>query len=317
MRQTRSSTKKTQTRLTFTPIPSSPGPTTAPDEAQPRVAAIRYEPSLTPSKMPRIAKVSPSKFNPKSKTHPAETMALPTPAPSSQVHENDEDISSSTPSESEIPVSSKTFGRFARPRATKMLPLTPKSSKASAGKAISPLLHQQSLGSPSQHASAEVDTDDPVSLSSPQKRRASPKFNLRSSARLRGHPKKEVSSVDDSFTPKTNELESRSRNVRRKLSFSAGNIKSSDDDECAKPSASVGNKEATVPIKGTGSRNSEESSEDLVVAPRRRRLSTRSIPRLPTTGSDSGVSREQVANDLQEDLDNLRDSGKCRAENYD
>lgn len=306
MRETRSATKKKQTRLAFAPIPSSsPVAAAFANETQRQVAAVRYEQPLTPSKLPRIALSSPLKFKSSPESSRDGKMALPTPAPSSQMVQKDSEDSDSTQSESEIPVSSSTFGRFSRPRTrgSNTLLLTPQSTKANG---ISPF---QKLGSAGEGASAEVDSDDEEPLSSPRKRRATPSANLRSSTRLRNKPKAKATTFDETTKLESGEQKPLSRKLRRKLSFSGSTINSSADDDDLKLSSSKRNKEKTAPIRATGSPSSEESSEDLVGPQRRRRLTTRNIPDSPAADSDSDVFQKQAAHDLEEDLNDLRDSG--------
>lgn len=261
MPQTRSSTKRKQSRLTFTPIPSS-SPVAATGN---RAAFVRIEQSLTPSKMSRKPVSSASKHSPTFKLSSPEKKTLPTPAPSSQIGQKDEESSDSTETESEIPVSSRTFGRYARPGTggSNTPPLTPQSSKASAADPLFP-----------------------------------PEANI----------------FDETLKRKTDERKPTFRKLRRRLSFSLSTVSSSADEDCVKPSSSRRNKQATALARAAGSPSNEGSSEDVIVPQRRRRLITRNIPDPHEIDSDSRVSQNQVNDDLQEDLDDLHNSGEFRVE---
>ena len=238
---------------------------------------------------------------------------MPTPAPSSQIDQKDGDSSDSTQTESEIPVSSKVFGRYARPtnRSSDTVPFTPRSSKASAAYTLSPLIHQNKL----KRSSSEVDIDVSENVSRPQEQTSSPSTNLRSSARLRNHSKQGAATRNEISKPKTDEGEPSFRNLRRKLSTSASPISfPAKNDSIKLPSKR--NKTARILSKMPASPSSEGSSED-VVSPRQRRRPITEIAPDPLkidSDSDSGVSQEQVADELQEDLKDIRDSGEYYAE---
>ena len=318
MPQTRSSTKK-QTRLTFTPIPSSsPTPATTLDQTRPRASFIQSEQPLTPSKMARNPAIPAAKLSSITKKLPVEKVALPTPAPSSQIEHNyDEDSSDSTQTESEIPVSSNTFGRYARPRSggSNTLPLTPQSSKASTANAVSSVPRPQDIGSLFQRASTEVDIDNTVKLSSPRKRRASPWTNLKTSSRLQTQSKPGATILSETSNSKTDEREPIFRKLRRRLSSSASTIDSSANNDWVKSSSSRKNKAATAPTRATDSPTSEGSSDDVVVPRRGRRLITQKRADPSETDLESSVSGKQAADELKEDLDDLRNSGEYLHEN--
>lgn len=98
----RSSRKKRQTQLSFSPLPSSsPAASQYPEQIQQRAAAIRYDSDASPTKKRRIAIQSHHKppsgtFGPRQQRiqimipspSPSKTYEqLPTPAPSSQVRD--------------------------------------------------------------------------------------------------------------------------------------------------------------------------------------------------------------------------------------
>lgn len=314
---TRSSTKK-QSRLTFTPIPSSsPAPATALDQTG-HASFVQSELSPTPSKMARKPTSPATKLSSTTEKSPAKKVTLPTPAPSSQIEQNyDEDSSDSTQTESEIPVSSNTFGRYARRRSggSNTLPLTPQSSKVPTANAMSSVLHPQDIGSPSQRASVEVDIDKTVNFSSPWKRRASPSTNLRSSGRLKIHSKPEANILNEISKSKTDERHPIVRKLRRRSSSSASTINSSANNDWVKSSSSRKNKAAIALTRTADSPTSEGSSEDVVVPRRRRRLVTQERAEPSEADLESSVSKKQVADELKEDLDDLRNSGEYPNEN--
>lgn len=250
-----------QTQLNFIPIPSS-SPIGTPEK---RAAFYRTENCLTPSKTSSNAPSSASKLSSGLKIFPAETMVLPTPAPSSQIGQKDEESSDSTQTESEIPVGSRIFGRYARRGASgsNALPLTPQSGKKSDSKVLTP---------------------------------------------------SEAVVFNETLKRKTDERKPPFRKLRRKLSSSVGTVSSSSNEDDVRPSLFRRKRQATFSDKMTDSSSNEGSSEDIISPKRRKRYITRNMPDLPEKDSDSEVPQNQVADDLKEDLDDLRDSSEFHFE---
>lgn len=250
-----------QTRLAFTPIPSS-SPIGTPEK---RAAFFRTEHSPTPSKISSKATSSASKPSSTLKISPVENMGLPTPAPSSQIVQKDGDSSDSTQSESEIPVGSRIFGRYAR-RGTggsNALPLSPSSTKKATSKALIP---------------------------------------------------SEVVLFDETLKRKTDERKSPFRKLRRRLSSSALSLSSSSNQDNVKQPLSPRKKQTTSTDRIASSPIDEGSSEDIITPTRRKRRITRNMPDTSEENSNSEIPRDQVADDLQEDLDDLRDSSEFYSE---
>lgn len=256
MPQTRSSTMR-QSRLTFAPIPSSSPIGTTENGA----TSIRTENFLTPSKVLHHTRSSASKLNSTLKISPVENMALPTPAPSSQIGQKDEESSDSTQTEPEILVSPRVFGRYARRgnSGSTTLPLTPQSRKK------------------------EPSSDTTFSV--------------------------QATNLDETLKRKTDERKPPPRKLRRRLSSSVRTVSSSSNEDDVMPSIIRRKKQATSSARVTGSISNEGSSED-VISPKRRRHITRNMPDPPGSDSESDLSQNQVADDLQEDLDDLRDSSE-------
>lgn len=229
------------------------------------MAFIQIENPFTPSKISSNATSSPSKTSPDLKILPAKKMALPTPAPSSQIGQKDEESSDSTQTESKTPKSSRIFGRYAR-RGTNSgdtLPLSPQSSKKSASNASFP---------------------------------------------------SESSILEETLKRKVDERKSPLRKFRRRLSSSARTVSSSSNEDDVKPSLFRKGKQETPSARMTISSSNEGSSEDVVAPQRRKRQISRNMPDSPGNDSDPELPHHQVANDLQEDLDDLRDSSEFYVE---
>lgn len=256
MPRTRSSAMR-QTRLTFTPVPSS-SPSGTPEK---RAASVRADRSPTPSKISSKATSSASKPSSTLKISTVENKGLPTPAPSSQIDQKDEGSSDSTQSESELPVGSRIFGRYARRGTSRSnkLPLSPLSSKEAASNALIP---------------------------------------------------SEAAAFDETLKRKVNERKSPFRKLRRRLSPSLTALSSSSNDDDVQPSLFKKKIPAISSDKMTRSPINEGSSEDIISPTRRKRLITRKLPDPSEKDSNSEISRNQVADDLQEDLDDLRDSSE-------
>lgn len=292
MPQTRSAAKKRQTRLLFTPVPSS-SPTAVIDSDH---TLVRVDHSPTPSRMPRLSKSSTSKTKSTTKIPrlTTEKTSLPTPAPSSQLNQNDEESSSdSTQTESENPISLRIFGRHARP----------------------PPLQRSEFESPLPSASGQDEIEFTGNLSSPRKRTGSPSTNLRSSARLRKHSKSEGAVWKKTSPPKIDQRGTLLRKLRRELSDSENTISSADNIDPVKPTSKKTN-ETRAPAEMPASGSGGESSEDVVVSRRRRKSITRDRPDTPKTDSHSEASQTQVDNDVKEDLVDLSGGGKCHAEYF-
>lgn len=256
MPQTRSSAMK-QTRLTFTPVPSS-SPIGTPEK---RAAFARNNPSSTPSKPSGKATSSASKPNSKLKISPVENVVLPTPAPSSQIDQKYEESSDSTQSESEIPVGSRIFGRHARRETSgsNMLPLSPRSSKKSS-------------------------SNEPISS--------------------------ESAIYDETLKRNVDEGKTPFRTSRRRLFPSVTTLSSSSNDNDAKPSLFKRKIPPVSSDKRRSSSSNEGSSEDIISPIRRKRRIIRSMPDSSEKDPDSHISRNEIVDDLREDLDDLRDSSE-------
>ncbi|KAL9001827.1 MAG: hypothetical protein Q9188_005215 [Gyalolechia gomerana] len=94
----RSSKKKQQTRLSFTPLPSSsPAATDLPEHTQTRIANVRYDLMASPTKKRRLAPPSSGtselgfRVNVPAANDSTIGGALPTPEPSSQIQAGHED----------------------------------------------------------------------------------------------------------------------------------------------------------------------------------------------------------------------------------
>lgn len=246
-----------QTRLTFTPVPSS-SPIGTPEK---RAAFARTEHSPTSSKVSSKATSSASKPSSTFKILPVENMVLPTPAPSSQIGQKDEESSDSTQTESEIPVGSRIFGRYAR---------------------------------------RETNGSNTLPLS-PQSRKDSPPKVLTSS---------EAVVFDETLKRKADQRNPPFRKLRRRLSSSAGSISSSSNEDEVKPSLFRKRKQATLLDRMTSSASNEGSSEEIVTPKQRKRRLRRNVPQSSETDPYSEISLNQVVDDLQEDLNDLRDSSE-------
>ena len=247
-----------QTRLTFTPVPSS-SPIGTPEK---RAAFARTEHSPTSSKISSKATSSASKPSSTLKISPVENMVLPTPAPSSQIGQKDEESSDSTQTESEIPVGSRIFGRYAR--------------RETGGSNTLPL--------------------------SPQSRKESPPSKALTSS--------EAVIFDETLKRKADQRKPPFRKLRRRLSSSAGTVSSSSNEDEVKPSLFRRRKQSTSLDRMTSSASNEGSSEEIATPKQRKRRLTRNVPQPSETDPNSEISLNQVTDDLQEDLNDLRDSSK-------
>ena len=256
MPQTRSSAMR-QTRLTFTPVPSS-SPIGTPEK---RAAFVRTDHSPTPSKISSKAASSASKPSSKLKILPVENMVLPTPAPSSQIDQKDEESSDSTQSESELPVGSRIFGRYTR-----------RGTSGSNKLPLSPLLSKQTV------------SNAPIPS--------------------------EAAAFDETLKRKVDERKSPFRKLRRRLSPSLTSVSSSSNDDEVKPSLFGRKISAVSSDKMTSSPINEGSSEDIIGPTRRKRRITRNMPESSEKDPNCEIPQNKVADDLQEDLDDLRDSSE-------
>lgn len=83
-----------------------------------------------------------------------------------------------------------------------------------------------------------------------------------------------------------------------------------EEDDQTNQTPSKKSKMNVIPTLATSvsTNNTDDSSEDLVISPKRRRLVAKNLEHSPQNELDH--SHNQVAEDLQEDLDDLRDTGK-------
>lgn len=111
----------------------------------------------------------------------------------------------------------------------------------------------------------------------------------------------------DEETDSQDELRLFTKRIPRRISFRTTADEVTDEEaEKFPPTFSKASRKATKdgPIETI----TLDSSEDAFVTPKRRRLSSRIIERLPKIISDG--SDEQAADDLREDLEDLREIGK-------
>lgn len=185
------SSQRRQTQLIFTPLLSSPAAKAKayPAQIQQRVAAVRHDEFSSPTRKGRIAKNSPitSYLSPdcghasQGRKLRSGNISLPTPVASSQTGPGksqggrDREVLSLSPdstshSETECPLSTKTFGRFARISKNKTKhQSTPEFPRRLGAKVASP----QIVGyHPTEPSPVQVDSDPDASHSSnPSKRR--------------------------------------------------------------------------------------------------------------------------------------------------
>ena len=391
MPRTRNSIGKRQTRLAFTPLPSSsPAAKNYPDQIQQRAAAVRYEDPTSPSRRLRSKQLLPSDLTlDGGNISSVEKMTLPTPAASSQANCRDElgifdvhcssgleliilcnlgqnDSSSTSDSSAqtdmEVPLTSRIFGRYARPPVDSdreiLASNPPKSSKinlksprlkpepasepdtlksSSDDEILLPRNRKSRLdaaaaslrrGNASEHPSAPRSPEDQGS--SAFKNLSSCGRTLRSSAaRSQNHIEAKIggtasnrgtrSSTSFHHHPNTAKIEAmNSVGTIQAQPKSQRSLRSSrpittnysiDDIDDLERDLTKGNKAAEMtPIKKGISSASEKSAESPVITPKRRRLFLRKAQASSSTNSDE--IPQQDAADLQEDMEDLRESGK-------
>lgn len=81
-----------------------------------------------------------------------------------------------------------------------------------------------------------------------------------------------------------------------------------DDEITQTPSKKSNSNAGLAPTRNLNTGDSDESSEDLVISPKRRRLVAKNFEDPPQNELDD--SHNQIAEDLQADMDDLRDTGK-------
>lgn len=110
--------------------------------------------------------------------------------------------------------------------------------------------------------------------------------------------------------PKSQDIHSPLSPAPSRLSSTAQSNTDGDDEIIQTPSRRSKRVTKTSPLVVVESDN-DETNENLVFSPKRRRLVTKNV--MNASYSDSQGSDNQIAEELQEDLDNLRDSGKMAA----
>ena len=86
------------------------------------------------------------------------------------------------------------------------------------------------------------------------------------------------------------------------------NTDEEDDETNQTPSKKSKMNVIPTPMMNVSTNDTDDSGEDLVISPKRRRLVAKNLEDPPQNELDN--SQNQVAEDLQEDLDDLRDTGK-------
>lgn len=252
-------------------------------------------------------------------------------------------------SETEGQRSSKTFGRLARPRDTDShtKPVAFNPSKKPITKAFSPIAAGfTNANSNSLHNSSGSSDEGDIPVRSTVRRKARPAVISsgsedesdpvlpKSGGRRENATKLEVfkNPKTQSLTPKSSragplgfilggttgnvplshsrrkkfDTQKTSREIERNTIES--DTDEEDDDINLTPSKK--SKMNVIPnlMTSVSTNDTDDSSEDLVISPKRRRLVAKTLEDLPQNELDN--SHNQVAEDLQEDLDDLRDTGK-------
>lgn len=160
---------------------------------------------------------------------------------------------------------------------------------------------QKSIETLSQSNVSSVTEEDRVS---PPKRKTRSSTRYNRCSKMAKHKNRNETETDGSEDP----VRSPTKRLRRRPSFSHSTNDTTDElAQTTRHSPSKANRKAAqpIPIKTTRSIITDDSSEDVVVTPRRR-LRKRTDPS-PMIGSKD--SEEQAA-DLREDLEDLRESGE-------
>ena len=165
------------------------------------------------------------------------------------------------------------------------------------------------------HDSSKSSEDDNIPIPKSMRRRnrpaASPPDDEDESDPVPPRSGRRLPSSRKQAIPKSPDIHSPLSPAPSRLSSTARiNTDDGDDEIIQTPSRKSKRVTKTSPLTVVES-DGDETNENLVFSPKRRRLVTKNI--MNASYTDSEDSDNQVAEELQEDLDNLRDSGKMAA----